>query len=151
MEMKTIDRPDYVRRLAGAAGNGMVKIVTGIRRCGKSHLLNVAFRDWLRREKGVDDRHVPEAANFPSSEESRNDLRDSVYGWLAPGRRYLAVNKAGPDGVYTLCGGTFAASDPFGKMTNAEPFTGSASVTRVRPSGSAQNAMAGSVRSVSGS
>ncbi len=59
---------------------------------------------------GVDDRHAPEAANFPSSEESRNDLRDSVYGWLAPGRRYLAVNKAGPDGVYTLCGGTFAAS-----------------------------------------
>lgn len=58
MEKKSIDRQDYVRRLAGAAGNGMVKIVTGIRRCGKSHLLNVAFRDWLRREKGVDDRHV---------------------------------------------------------------------------------------------
>lgn len=59
---------------------------------------------------GVDDRYVPEAANFPSSAESRNDLRDSIYGWLAPGRPYLAVNKTGPDGVYTLCGGTFAAS-----------------------------------------
>ena len=53
-----IARTDYVKRLAGAAGNGMVKIVTGIRRCGKSHLLNVAFRDWLRREKGVEDRFV---------------------------------------------------------------------------------------------
>ena len=59
---------------------------------------------------GIDDRYVPEAANFPSSAVSREDLRDSRYGWLDLGRPYLAVNKTGPDGVYTLCGGTFAAS-----------------------------------------
>jgi len=41
------------------AGNGLVKIITGIRRCGKSFLLFTLFRDELRR-KGVDDAHLVE-------------------------------------------------------------------------------------------
>ena len=53
-----ISRPVYLAQLANAMGNGMVKIVTGIRRCGKSHLLNVLFRDFLKREHGVDDSRI---------------------------------------------------------------------------------------------
>lgn len=53
-----IQRPTYLKQLADAMGNGMVKIVTGIRRCGKSHLLNVLFRDYLKREHGVADSQI---------------------------------------------------------------------------------------------
>ena len=49
-----IQRTRYLDRLAKLEGNGLVKIVTGIRRCGKSFLLFTLFRDVLRR-KGVDD------------------------------------------------------------------------------------------------
>ena len=54
---RCIERQEYVERLAAAEGNGMVKIITGLRRCGKSHLLGVAFRKYLR-ENGVDGRHI---------------------------------------------------------------------------------------------
>ncbi len=37
--------------------NGLVKVVTGVRRCGKSYFLFHIFRDWLR-ESGVDDSQV---------------------------------------------------------------------------------------------
>lgn len=37
--------------------NGMIKIVTGIRRCGKSYLLNVLFRQHLLDE-GVQERDI---------------------------------------------------------------------------------------------
>ena len=53
-----IQRPTYLKQLADSMGNGMVKIVTGIRRCGKSHLLNVQFRDFLKREHGVEDSRI---------------------------------------------------------------------------------------------
>lgn len=53
-----IPRPAYLKQLADAMGNGMVKIVTGIRRCGKSYLLNKQFRDYLKREHGVEDSRI---------------------------------------------------------------------------------------------
>ena len=42
-----IQRDFYLRQLIDRQWNGQVKIVTGIRRCGKSFLLNVLFRDYL--------------------------------------------------------------------------------------------------------
>lgn len=38
-----IERTRSLNRL----GNGQIKIITGIRRCGKSYLLGVLFRDYL--------------------------------------------------------------------------------------------------------
>ena len=55
--MNLIERPEYLRQLVGAMGNGMVKIITGIRRCGKSYLLSTLFREHLR-SCGIDDAHV---------------------------------------------------------------------------------------------
>ena len=37
--------------------NGMIKIITGIRRCGKSYLLFEIFYNYLI-ENGVDDSHI---------------------------------------------------------------------------------------------
>ena len=42
-----IQRDFYLRQLIDRQWNGQVKIITGIRRCGKSFLLNVLFRDYL--------------------------------------------------------------------------------------------------------
>lgn len=50
-------RKSYLDKLISAEGNGMIKIITGIRRCGKSYLLFNIFRRYLR-EKGVRNDHI---------------------------------------------------------------------------------------------
>ena len=47
-----IRRDRYLRQITGFMWDGQVKVITGIRRCGKSYLLNVLFRNYLL-EKGV--------------------------------------------------------------------------------------------------
>ena len=44
-----VKRDAYLKKLKDRDGNGLVKIVTGVRRCGKSFLLFRLFRDWLRK------------------------------------------------------------------------------------------------------
>lgn len=56
-----IRRDRYLSRLIDRMHNGMVKVVTGIRRCGKTYLLFNLFGDYLRSE-GVDDEHIIEVA-----------------------------------------------------------------------------------------
>lgn len=51
--MKIIERKRYLDRLIALRDNGQVKIITGIRRCGKSFLLHTLFRNHLLAE-GVD-------------------------------------------------------------------------------------------------
>ena len=46
----TIQRNFYLDRLVRAKGDGFVKIVTGIRRCGKSFLLVRLFTSHLLKE-----------------------------------------------------------------------------------------------------
>jgi len=53
----TIQRPKYLDMLTAGQGNGLVKIVTGGRRCGKSFLLFVLFRNYLLRQ-GVEEDHI---------------------------------------------------------------------------------------------
>jgi|SRR5574344_819958 uncharacterized protein len=54
-----ISRDKYLQQLISAKGNGMVKIVTGIRRCGKSFLLMTLFHQHLC-EQGVEENHIIE-------------------------------------------------------------------------------------------
>ena len=51
------ERKSYLQELISAEGNGMIKIVTGIRRCGKSFLLFEIFRKHLL-ERGVPENHI---------------------------------------------------------------------------------------------
>ena len=55
--MQTIKRDVYLQRLKDREQNGLVKIITGIRRCGKSYLLNTLFFNYLK-EKHVEDNHI---------------------------------------------------------------------------------------------
>lgn len=52
-----IKRDYYLNKLIGHKKNGLVKIVTGIRRCGKSYLLFKLFRDHLI-SSGVKEDHI---------------------------------------------------------------------------------------------
>lgn len=56
-----IPRPKYLEQLIAAKGNRMIKIITGIRRCGKSFLLFELFHNYLNTI-GVDDDHIIEIA-----------------------------------------------------------------------------------------
>ena len=52
-----IRRDRYLDRLVKHRHNGLVKIITGIRRCGKSYLLNTIFRRYLL-DNGIKDDHI---------------------------------------------------------------------------------------------
>ena len=52
-----IKRDFYLNELIEGLDNGLVKIVTGIRRCGKSYLLDPIFKNYLI-EKGVKEDHI---------------------------------------------------------------------------------------------
>ena len=69
-----VPRENYVDMLASGRGNGLVKIVTGGRRCGKSFLLFNLFHNFLKHQ-GVKDDHIIEL----SLDDLRNsDLRDPM-------------------------------------------------------------------------
>lgn len=52
-----IERPTYLKKLISVQHNGMIKILTGIRRCGKSFLLSTIYTNWLS-DHGVDSSHI---------------------------------------------------------------------------------------------
>ena len=56
-----IKRDVYIEQLKIRKDNGMIKIITGIRRCGKSYLLFVLYKKYLL-ENGIDNEHIIEIA-----------------------------------------------------------------------------------------
>ena len=45
-----IERKRELQRLINSRKNGQIKIITGVRRCGKSYLLHILYRDYLLKE-----------------------------------------------------------------------------------------------------
>lgn len=58
---KIIDRPRYLEKLISKKENGLVKIITGNRRCGKSYLLFKIYHDYLVSH-GVKESHIIQLA-----------------------------------------------------------------------------------------
>lgn len=54
-----INRNKYLEKLIKSCGNGMIKVVTGMRRCGKSYLLFTIFKEYLL-DNGVPQEHIIE-------------------------------------------------------------------------------------------
>ena len=52
-----INRDYHLQKLIDSKHNGMIKVVTGMRRCGKSYLLFNLFCQHLKQE-GVSDDHI---------------------------------------------------------------------------------------------
>ncbi|MBQ7494696.1 MAG: ATP-binding protein [Bacteroidaceae bacterium] len=70
--VKVINRDSYLNQLIAGQQNGLIKIVTGIRRCGKSFLLFELFHRYLT-DHGTDESHIIEIAlDDISNEQLRN-------------------------------------------------------------------------------
>ncbi len=67
-----IKRDIYLNRLIRREKNGLIKIITGVRRCGKSYLLFNLFHNYLV-DKGVRKDHIVEIA---LDDRSNKELRD---------------------------------------------------------------------------
>ena len=67
-----IKRDLYLSKLKSKKENGFIKVITGIRRCGKSYLLFNLFHNYLS-EKGVPENHIIEVA---LDDRSNKALRD---------------------------------------------------------------------------
>ncbi|MBQ5993802.1 MAG: ATP-binding protein [Bacteroidales bacterium] len=52
-----IERPTYIQQLINSKDNGLIKIVTGLRRVGKSYLLKTLFKEYLLNE-GIKKSHI---------------------------------------------------------------------------------------------
>ncbi len=55
--MKEIKRDIYLEKIISRKENGLIKVLTGIRRCGKSYLLDPIFKNYLL-ESGVKENHI---------------------------------------------------------------------------------------------
>ncbi len=75
-----IERPIYLDRLIGRRENGLVKVVTGMRRCGKSYLLRNLFVDYLLRD-GVKPDHII-YANLEDFENKALRNPDALYAHI---------------------------------------------------------------------
>lgn len=56
-KLMIVNRSTYIDKLQRSKGNGLIKIITGLRRSGKSFLLKKLFRQHLLDE-GVSDDHI---------------------------------------------------------------------------------------------
>ena len=75
-----VKRDIYLNRLKSRKQNGLVKVITGLRLCGKSDLLFNLFRDGLI-SRGVKEDHIIENA-FDSFENRKFRDPDVLYPWL---------------------------------------------------------------------
>ena len=69
-----VRRTELVELLYRKRHNRLVKIITGIRRCGKSYLLSTLFKERLQAD-GVDDRHIIEV---PLDRDDFKPCRDAI-------------------------------------------------------------------------
>jgi len=79
-DMNMIRRDDYLKQLISAKSNGLIKIITGIRRCGKSFLLDPIFTDYLKGSD-VDENHIIKI-NFDERKNARYLNPDTLDSYL---------------------------------------------------------------------
>ena len=92
-----IKRDIYLNRIISYMWNGQVKVITGIRRCGKSYLLRTIFKRWLLEHGVAEDHILSYELDLAKDIRYRNPLelakvvRERVEG--QPDRWYLFVDE----------------------------------------------------------
>lgn len=75
----TINREEYLKKLIARKHNGLIKVVSGIRRCGKSFLLFNLFKNHLLSEGVANENIVEIALDDDSFEQLRDPRKLSAY------------------------------------------------------------------------
>ena len=75
-----IKRDHYLNTLISKEHNGLIKVITGMRRCGKSYLLFTLFKEHLLSD-GIDEDHIIEIA-FDAFENKKYRDPDVLYPYL---------------------------------------------------------------------
>lgn len=92
-----IQRPKYLQALIGAMGSDQVKVITGIRRCGKSYLVFTLFKNYLL-DQGVPKDNIIEMA-FDAFRNKQYRDPDVFYPYVkgrlehAEGKRYVLLDE----------------------------------------------------------
>lgn len=71
--METIKRNDYLNEIISRKENGLIKVITGIRRCGKSFLLFKLYYDYLLSQ-GVEEENI---IKISLDDDENEELRDT--------------------------------------------------------------------------
>lgn len=79
MSPMRIERPKYLQWLESRRGNGRIKVITGIRRCGKSYLLSELFRSYLLQNGILNDHILYAALDQQENHELLNPLTLDKY------------------------------------------------------------------------
>ena len=74
-----IQRERYLNKLIQRRENGMVKVITGIRRCGKSYLLFELYHEYLTSTSVWDDNIIELALDEDENARYRNPLELGKY------------------------------------------------------------------------
>ena len=79
--MKRIERTEYLNKLIAFKDKSLIKVITGIRRCGKSTIMEI-YRDWLKKQGVHDDQII--YLNFEDYDfyELRNP--NNLYAYIKP-------------------------------------------------------------------
>ena len=74
-----IKRDSYLQQLISYRFDGLVKVITGIRRCGKSYLLMNLYKDYLLRSGVKEDQIIVVQLDLAKDIRYRNPLELSAY------------------------------------------------------------------------
>lgn len=77
--MKSIKRENYLNELIIRKENGLIKVITGIRRCGKSYLLFNLYYEYLLTQGVPDDNIIKISLDDEENEELREPKKLSEY------------------------------------------------------------------------
>lgn len=78
--MKSIERKKYLDELVSLRHNGMIKVITGMRRCGKSYLLFEIFTSYLEKNGITPDHMIKVDLEDYKNREMRNP--DNLYAYV---------------------------------------------------------------------
>jgi uncharacterized protein len=104
-----INRDLYLNKLVSRKNNGMIKVITGIRRSGKSFLLFNIFKNYLITS-GIDKEHIIEL-NFDSFENEKYHDSEMAFNYLK--------SKITDDGMYYMLLDEIQLLDKFESILNS--------------------------------
>jgi len=77
--MKRINREEYLSILKNFKDQQIIKVITGVRRCGKSTILEI-FQDYLK-ENGVEEKQII-SINFENADYEELQDRKKLYEYI---------------------------------------------------------------------